>query len=194
MNLAESLFINSTFRARELRNDVGPRVLGLAEPEGVDRVLEIGCGQGVGFDLISERFPSARVIGIDVDPRMIRRAQRRLGPSRAAEVRVADVCSLPFENESFDVVVDFAAVHHVPDWQRALPEIARVLRPQGLFLFEDHDVAGHSWFARTFFAHPDDRFTASEFVAALEESGVVVATVDDRGGHFVGCGSKRGDG
>jgi ubiquinone/menaquinone biosynthesis C-methylase UbiE len=193
MNLAESLFINSMVRVRELRRTIGSRVLESADSTGVRRVLEVGCGQGVGIELILGQFLDAKVVGVDVDAKMIERATRRLA-SRVdrVEVQLGDVCTLPFEDGSFDVVVDFAVVHHVPDWQAALSEISRLLSPGGQFLFEDHDVTKHSLFARTFFAHPEERFTASGFAEALTIVGIDVdGRLDDRNGHFVGKGIKR---
>jgi ubiquinone/menaquinone biosynthesis C-methylase UbiE len=192
MNLAEMAFINSTLRVRELRRTIGPRVLDRADPGGVSAVLEVGCGQGVGLQLLLERFPRARLVGVDLDARMILRARRLLAPvGDQVELRVGDLSSLPDGDGSFDVVVDFAAVHHVPDWQGALSEIARVLRPGGQFLFEDHDVTKHSWLARHLFAHPEERFTAAEFVGALTHVGIAAGDdIDDRNGHFVGRGIR----
>ena len=126
-------------------------MLEAADSTGVERVLEVGCGQGVGLELILTRFADAEIVGIDVDAKMIERAKRRLASRGRGEVRLGDVYALPFEDGSFDVVVDFAVVHHVPDWQAALSEISRLLSPGGQFLFEDHDVTKHSLFARTFF-------------------------------------------
>jgi ubiquinone/menaquinone biosynthesis C-methylase UbiE len=193
MNLAESFFINSSVRVRELRRSVGPMVLDAADATGVRRVLEVGCGQGIGVELLLSRFTEAEIVGIDLDAKMIGRARRRLESRRdRVSLEVGDVCSLPFEDASFDVVVDFAAVHHVPDWRAALGEIARLLAPGGQFLFEDHDVTKHSWFARTFFAHPVERFTASEFAEALAGVGIDVDDrLDDRNGHFFGRGISR---
>jgi len=193
MNMAELLFINSTLRVRQLRESIAPTVLQLADSTGVQRVLEVGCGQGVAVELIMRRFADAHIVAIDLDARMIKRARRRLsGHHASVEVRVADVCALPFGDGSFDVIVDFAAVQHVPDWQRALGEIGRLLAPGGQFLFEDHDVNRHNWLARTLFAHPAERFTALEFAGALAEVGIDVDhPMDDRDGHFLGRGIKR---
>jgi ubiquinone/menaquinone biosynthesis C-methylase UbiE len=193
MNLAELQYINSTLRVCPLQKWIGPRVLEMADRTGVRRVLEVGCGQGVGIELIGKHFVGAEVVGIDLDSRMIRRARRRLDRRRdGVEVQVGDVCSLPFEDGSFDVVVDFAVVHHVPDWQAALAEIARLLAPGGQFLFEDYDVARHNWLARTLFAHPEETFTAAEFVKALADVGIDVDDrLDDDDGHFIGRGIKR---
>jgi ubiquinone/menaquinone biosynthesis C-methylase UbiE len=156
-------------------------------------VLEVGCGQGVAVDLIMRRFVDAHIVAIDLDARMVKRARRRLnGHHACVEVRVGDLCALPFDDGSFDVIVDFAAVHHVPDWQVALGEIARLLAPGGQFLFEDHDVNRHNWLARRLFAHPAERFTASEFAGVLAEVGIDVDdALDDRDGHFLGRGIKR---
>src|SRR5438105_12855957 len=102
MNLAESLWINSTLRVRQLRESIGPRVLALADPTGVRRVLEVGCGQGVGVELILSQFADAQVVAIDLDAKMIRRARRRLDGRRGCvDVQVGDVCSLPFDDGSF---------------------------------------------------------------------------------------------
>lgn len=194
MNLAETWFINSTFRKRELRR----RIATLVEERLIEelagcRVLEVGCGQGVGGELLLERFGAGEVVGIDVDPKMIRRATRRLHRyDRRIEIRVGDVRSIDEPDASFDAVVDFAAIHHVPDWKRAILEIARVLRPGGQFVFEDHDVTRHSWVARLLFAHPAERFTGEEFVSALSDAGIEVAgdAMIDLGGHFVGVGRR----
>ncbi len=80
------------------------------------------------------------------------------------------------EDESFDAVFDFMSIHHIPEWQRAVLEIARVLRPGGRFFFEEvtSQALGH-WVYRTFLQHPtENRFSGEEFVAELEQRGIVV--------------------
>jgi trans-aconitate methyltransferase len=88
MNLAESLFINSMLRVRELRRTIGPRVLESADSTGVGRVLEVGCGQGVGLELILTRFADAEIVGIDVDAKMIER-RRRLASAPVSKFSLA---------------------------------------------------------------------------------------------------------
>jgi SAM-dependent methyltransferase len=75
------------------------------------------------------------VAGIDLDPAMIDRARLRLGPS--ADVRVADVAALPFDDSSFDAVVSTLSMHHWADTAAGLAEVARVLRPDGVALVYD---------------------------------------------------------
>ncbi len=53
----------------------------------------------------------------------------------------------------------------------------------------------HSWFARVFFARPDNRFTSEKFVAGLDEVGIDVGdSLDDRNGHLFGAGRRRTSG
>jgi ubiquinone/menaquinone biosynthesis C-methylase UbiE len=122
---------------------------------------------------------------------MVARARRRLGAS--ARVEVGDVSAMEFSDEAFDVVLDLAVLHHVPDWRSALSEVARVLRPGGQFLFVDYDVGQNGWITRTFFSHPDEHFSAADFAAALERAGIAVDDrLVERNGEFIGAGRKTG--
>jgi SAM-dependent methyltransferase len=96
-------------------------------------VLDIGCGPGhLAADLVARKL---RVTAIDLDPRMVEQARLRLGPD--ADVRVADVAALPFEDASFDLVVSTLSMHHWADKAAGLAEVARVLRPHGTALIYD---------------------------------------------------------
>lgn len=98
------------------------------------RALEIGCGRGVGTGLVLDLFGADAVDAFDLDPRMITRARRRLrGKSRPVRLWVADATAIPVPSDTYDAVFDFAIIHHVPDWRRAVHEVARVLKPGGRF-------------------------------------------------------------
>jgi ubiquinone/menaquinone biosynthesis C-methylase UbiE len=102
------------------------------------RVLEVGCGRGVGVQIILERFGAAAVEAFDLDPKMIECARRRLaryGPARV-QLTVGDVTSIKAGDATFDAVFDFGAIHLEPNWQAALAEVRRVLKPGGRFFFE----------------------------------------------------------
>lgn len=98
-------------------------LLHVSEPE---RALELGTGLGDGALLIAREFPRARVRGIDLSEEMVRRARERVGldPEGRIAFRVADAASLPYEDDSFDLVAQL----NVPPF---FAEIARVLRPGG---------------------------------------------------------------
>jgi ubiquinone/menaquinone biosynthesis C-methylase UbiE len=136
-------------------------------------VLEVGCGRGVGSEVILDRLGAERVTAFDLDDSMVELARRRLH-GRPVSLSVGDVCAIELASGTIDTVVDFGIIHHVPDWQKSIGEIARVLRPGGLLLFEE--IPRHmldTWVFRTFTAHPrENRFEADEFGAELARHGL----------------------
>jgi ubiquinone/menaquinone biosynthesis C-methylase UbiE len=107
----------------------------LAGAEGA--TLEIGAGTGLNL----EHYPEAvtRLVLVEPDKHMRRKLGRRLeGLARTAEIVDAPAGSLPFPDASFDTVVATYVLCSVPDQQEALAEIARVLKPDGQFLFLEH--------------------------------------------------------
>jgi len=104
-------------------------------PKGA-RVLEVGCGAGWMWAEAAARLPIDLELTLtDLSGGMVTEAVERvgsLGRYRRAVGRVADVQELPFRDESFDVVVANYVLHHVPDAGRAVGEMARVLRPDGV--------------------------------------------------------------
>ena len=98
----------------------------------VARILEVGCGPGELWLQNADRIPAGWELTLaDLSPGMVDKAREGLGDG--AEYQVADVQELPFEDGSFDGVIANHMLYHVPDRPRALAEIARVLRPGGLF-------------------------------------------------------------
>ncbi|MDJ0786247.1 MAG: class I SAM-dependent methyltransferase [Myxococcota bacterium] len=96
------------------------------------RVLEWACGPG----LLAERLaPGARqYVGVDVTRAMLDLAAERGAPARFLQT---DVETLPFPDASFDAAISRLAVHHLESPERALAEMARVLRPGGVALIAD---------------------------------------------------------
>jgi ubiquinone/menaquinone biosynthesis C-methylase UbiE len=141
------------------------------------RVLEVGCGRGVGVEILLERFGAGEVVAFDLDPDMVDRARHRLARwGDRVHVGVGDVTSIDAPDADFDAIFDFGIIHHVPEWRLAVAEVARVLRGGGRFYFEE--VTRHALDRPTYrrlFAHPaEDRFGPSELVAELEGAGIAV--------------------
>lgn len=163
------------------------------------KVLEIGCGRGVGTEIIFERFGAGEVHAFDLDPQMIELAEKRLTkfPAEKLRVFVGDAERIEAPDNSYDAVFDFGIIHHIPHWQASIKEVARVLKPGGRFYFEEvTQQALDRWFYRTFLKHPkENRFSGERFIAELERNGIEV------GGNFaywlfgdlvVGVGAKGG--
>jgi SAM-dependent methyltransferase len=92
----------------------------LCEPYlGLGRVIDVGCGVGHSYDLLAPR----QTVGVDVDPAALAGQER--------ETAVADMRSLPFPDDSFDGAIAVHSIEHVPDAERALAEIRRVMKPGG---------------------------------------------------------------
>jgi ubiquinone/menaquinone biosynthesis C-methylase UbiE len=101
-------------------------------------VLEIGCGSGAMAVEILRRFPAVRLTATDFDESMLDVARERLAPfGDRAEVRRADAGDLPFADGAFDDAVSFIMLHHVINWEQALGELVRVLRPGGRLIGYD---------------------------------------------------------
>ena len=95
-------------------------------------LLELGSGSGAMAAALLRQASGVRLTASDIDPKMILRLEDRLSDfGSRATVRTVDVTSLPFGDDHFDGVVSFLMLHHVIDWQAALDEAARVLRPGG---------------------------------------------------------------
>ena len=95
---------------------------------GDSDVLEVGCGTGVMAERINA-LPGVTLVAIDYSERFV-----ELTAARGVDARQADICYLPFEDDSFDVVYAGWMLYHVRDLDRALGEIRRVLRPGGTFV------------------------------------------------------------
>ena len=178
LNSIEYWLMNNPVRAFVQRHYEAPRLARLATGKA-DNVLEIGCGQGAGARIIFDLFSPGRYSGIDLDPRMIQRAIKKSTSLPNATFAEGDVSQLDFADSTFDLVVDFGIVHHVPNWRNALAEIHRVLQVGGEFLFEDLSLdtweRGIGIPFRKILDHPYDKmFRKQEFVVELESLGFVV--------------------
>jgi ubiquinone/menaquinone biosynthesis C-methylase UbiE len=184
MNKIEYWGMNNPLRAFVQRHYEAPRLMRLVRGKS-GKVLEIGCGQGTGARIIFDLLAPEEYLGIDLDPRMIRRARKRAGKLPNARFVEGDVSSLELPDGSFDLVVNFAMLHHVPDWRSALAEIHRILKVGGEFLFED--LPAETWErglgipSSKIADHPYDRmFRKHEFVDELATLGCKVEVYENR--------------
>ena len=134
MSALEKHFVNSQSHTQRVA-DQSCQLFSHIDCAGGRRYLDVGCGVGAAARKIAETSDLS-VTGIDIDPKQIQAA--RNGPALAnLQYRVMDATKLEFANGVFDVVASRMATHHIPDWERALSEMVRVLRLGGYLLYSD---------------------------------------------------------
>jgi ubiquinone/menaquinone biosynthesis C-methylase UbiE len=96
--------------------------------------LDVGCGEGHNTRLLAER--GAHMTGVDISPSFVRHASRaEEAAALGNHYEVASAVELPFEDASFDFVTAFMSLMDIPETERVLAEIFRVLRPGGFLQF-----------------------------------------------------------
>ena len=133
MSHIESLLLRSSPWRAFATHTVLPWALAGERLDG--SALEVGAGSGAMAADLLDRFPSLRLTATDVDPHMVLAAGRRLARyGERAAVAQADATRLPFDDDSFDLALSFLMLHHVGNWEDALCELVRVVRPGGRVL------------------------------------------------------------
>lgn len=97
------------------------------------KILDIGCGVGATASYIAKKF-GTQVTGVDKSERMIRQATKRIEKRKITdlvELKVADATTLPFEDNSFDIVMTESVLSFVENKQEALNELVRVTKSGG---------------------------------------------------------------
>jgi ubiquinone/menaquinone biosynthesis C-methylase UbiE len=98
--------------------------------------LELGSGTGFFLLNLMQAGVASRGVVTDISPGMVEVALRNArGLGLDVEGRVADAERIPYDDDSVDLVVGHAVLHHIPDVDQALREVLRVLRPGGRFVF-----------------------------------------------------------
>ena len=100
------------------------------------KILEVSCGHGGGASYLTRTFQPKSYTGLDLNPEGIRFCRER-HPVAGLNFIQGDAEALPFEANSFDVVINVEASHCYPHFPRFLAEVARVLRPGGCFVYAD---------------------------------------------------------
>lgn len=112
----------------------------------VKRILDVGCGSGLGTMAYKERFPNAEVWGIDAGGPMVRYGHHE-AVQRGLDVNYAQRLAedTKFPDGYFDIVSDYLLFHEVtvPAAQKIVPEFNRILRPGGIFFHDDSVTEGN---------------------------------------------------
>src|SRR4051794_12784367 len=108
---------------------LGREVMERLELRGDETILDAGCGSGRLTQLLMERVPDGRVIGVDASASMIDAARERLGD--AAELRVGDLVGLDLGGATVDIVFSTATFHWIADHDALFASLRQALRPGG---------------------------------------------------------------
>ena len=99
-------------------------------------LLDCGCGTGPMISLLYDKDSSKHYVGLDITPKMIETAKSK--NLTGTEWIVGDCEDLPFEDESFDVIICTNSFHHYPNPQKFFDNVKRVLRPGGRLVLQDY--------------------------------------------------------
>lgn len=100
-------------------------------------VLDIGCGTGEFESLVLAEYPKQQMVGVDISDQMLGIAQQKCRDYPNASFHKARASELPFERNSFDVVISSSVFHYFDDPGAALVEMKRVLKPDGRVVILD---------------------------------------------------------
>ncbi len=147
------------------------------------QLLDIGCHQGLAFQLLEEHFQPKTIIGIDIDREQINLALQA-GKHCRCQVKCEQgtVYNLDLPDNSIDVIFCHQLLHHLSDQTSALEELYRVLVPGGVLLSGEscRSFLDLLW-VRLFFRHPKQiQKTAHEFVELTKASGFQIRDEDIR--------------
>ncbi len=159
-----------------------------------ERVLDVGTGTGVLIPyLCGEVEASGQILAVDLSFQMLRQANRK--PRRDTDIIVqADVHFLPFANETVDRVICFAAFPHFTDKAKALREMSRVLRHDGILIIAH--LLSREELAKHHSAHPDvarDTLPDNHRMRSLfMNAGLFPLEIVNKPGKYLARGKKGG--
>lgn len=146
MLLCTASYIYTTRRGKFL---VWAEILVQSGLRGNEQVLDLGCGRGAVLLMVADLLPEGKVTGIDIwktvdqsgnAMAVTRQNAEREGVAGRVDLRTADMQNLPFDENSFDLLLSNLAIHNIPSAagrEQALAEATRVLRPGGRLVIAD---------------------------------------------------------
>ena len=111
----------------------------IAELPPSKAILEVACGTGIGTEYAARKFPNAKIIALDLSPKMVKIAQERLRPYKNVTVIVGNVEHLSFKRH-FDAVFCTSAFHHFPNPKKAMHEIRKVAKKGSTIAITDVNI------------------------------------------------------
>jgi len=141
--------IGYVYTTRWGKFQVWAQIISQLQLDGSEHLLDMGCGRGAVLLMVADLLPSGKATGIDLwkasdqsgNARSVTQHNAELeGVADRIELQTADMQSLPFADESFDVVLSSLAIHNIPAAEgrrQAIHEAVRVLKPGGKLAIAD---------------------------------------------------------
>lgn len=139
------------------------------------KILEIGCGNGVGSKLILEIFKPFEFIATDLDKRLIEIAKQKNNGSKA-KFEVGNAVNLRFPAKEFDAVIGLSVIHHIPNWKECIDELHRIIKPSGFLIIKELSIETFETpfgrLVRRIVSHPyDSMFREDEIIKYIVDNG-----------------------
>lgn len=143
------------------------KIIKYAQIKDRESILDVGCGSGGLVIKIKSIHPNSKVIGVDPDPKILNIARKKVIRNNLdIELLNAWAEKLPFESQSFDVVISSLTFHHLPTQvkKQAMREIYRVMRRNGRFLLADIGKPDSLLWKIKFTLDPERLFSTGEYM------------------------------
>lgn len=142
------------------------------------KILEIGCGNGTGTQLIDEFFKPKELIATELDEKLVEIARMKNKGSKVT-VETGNAANLRFADNEFDTVIGLSVIHHIPNWKDCVRELHRVTKPNGLLIIKELSIetfeSPTGRIARHLVSHPySSMLSKNEFLNYIEQQGFKV--------------------
>lgn len=184
---AADFYDNTRTLAPEVSERLTAELLRLGRATPNTTFFEPGIGTGrIALPIVKRGYAYT---GVDVSEAMMDRLRQKLeGKAHRLTLINADATALPFEDNAFDVAIAPHILHLIPDWQTAMDELRRVLKPAGVFIYFHHptnktatrDAIGRQWREILSGYGYDSSFTGGvtdDVLGRLQEQGATLGTV-----------------
>lgn len=136
----------------------------------IGSLLDVGCGSGYLLSRLAAERPSARLCGLDISPKMLAHAAKKLQGAAGVTLKEGGAGELPYADGEFDAVTCVMSFHHYPYPARAVAEAFRVLKRGGVYILSDVDKRGMGEPGEEEFAF----YTADDAARLLADAGFKV--------------------
>ncbi|QMT59468.1 class I SAM-dependent methyltransferase [Legionella sp. PC997] len=106
------------------------------------KLLEIGCGNGIGLKVSSLLLKTKYALGVDLTKELVNHAYQNFYKENTINYIQSDAEHLPFENNSFDIITNLESSHLYPQIELFFSEVERILSPNGFFCYSDLNIKG----------------------------------------------------